>query len=226
MLVRHGYGVLLLDRRGEGKSDGDYNAFGWGGEPDLRRRSASSSARPTSTGDRRPRPLGRRRALLQTAAQTRAARRRLRGRRPALAREQLHVPGAARWLPIGGAAFWSVMTGATTVLANEGPPPDLLGLIAKIHAPVLLVYGSEGQASELALNPVYFDAARAPKALWKVPGAGHTEGLAAQPAAYEAARRRVLRPRAALTIRVRIRASLAGARSAPPTLQRPCPAPW
>jgi hypothetical protein len=32
---------------------------------------------------------------------------------------------------------------------------------------------------------VYFDAARPPKQLWEVPGAGHTEGLAAQPAAYE-----------------------------------------
>ena len=27
----HGYGVLMLDRRGEG----DYNARWWGGEPDL-----------------------------------------------------------------------------------------------------------------------------------------------------------------------------------------------
>src|SRR5215217_7825883 len=36
MLIRHGYGVLLLDRRGEGSSEGDYNAFGWAGERDLR----------------------------------------------------------------------------------------------------------------------------------------------------------------------------------------------
>ena len=36
MLIRHGYGVLLLDRRGEGASEGDYNAFGWAGERDLR----------------------------------------------------------------------------------------------------------------------------------------------------------------------------------------------
>jgi uncharacterized protein len=36
MLVRHGYGVLLHDRRGEGSSEGDANAFGWSGEPDLR----------------------------------------------------------------------------------------------------------------------------------------------------------------------------------------------
>ena len=35
MLVRHGYGVLLFDRRGEGASEGDPNAFGWVGDRDL-----------------------------------------------------------------------------------------------------------------------------------------------------------------------------------------------
>ena len=45
MLVRHGYGVLLLDRRGEGASEGDFNARGWGGEPDLRAAIALPAAR-------------------------------------------------------------------------------------------------------------------------------------------------------------------------------------
>ena len=31
VLARHGYGVLLFDRRGEGESDGDPNVFGWAG---------------------------------------------------------------------------------------------------------------------------------------------------------------------------------------------------
>ena len=31
MLARHGYGVLLFDRRGEGRSEGEPNAWGWGG---------------------------------------------------------------------------------------------------------------------------------------------------------------------------------------------------
>ena len=35
MLARHGYGVLLFDRRGEGESEGDGNLFGWGGEKDI-----------------------------------------------------------------------------------------------------------------------------------------------------------------------------------------------
>src|SRR3954451_13715032 len=35
MLVEHGYGVLLFDRRGEGASDGDGNMFGWGGTREI-----------------------------------------------------------------------------------------------------------------------------------------------------------------------------------------------
>ena len=35
MLIRHGYGVLLFDRRGEGASEGEPNAFGWTGDRDL-----------------------------------------------------------------------------------------------------------------------------------------------------------------------------------------------
>src|SRR3954453_333289 len=35
LLVEHGYGVLLVDRRGEGASDGDGNLLGWGGERDI-----------------------------------------------------------------------------------------------------------------------------------------------------------------------------------------------
>ena len=35
MLARHGYGVLLFDRRGEGESEGDPNMFGWQGERDI-----------------------------------------------------------------------------------------------------------------------------------------------------------------------------------------------
>jgi hypothetical protein len=35
MLISHGYGVLLFDRRGEGASEGEPNAFGWAGDRDL-----------------------------------------------------------------------------------------------------------------------------------------------------------------------------------------------
>src|SRR5918995_3572359 len=46
MLVRHGYGVLLFDRRGEGASEGDPNIFGWHGERDLHAAAAYLRGRP------------------------------------------------------------------------------------------------------------------------------------------------------------------------------------
>jgi hypothetical protein len=46
MLVRHGYGVLLFDRRGEGASEGDPNTFGWHGERDLHAAAAYLRTRP------------------------------------------------------------------------------------------------------------------------------------------------------------------------------------
>ena len=36
MLARHGYGVLLFDRRGQGESEGDPHGFGWEGEKDIK----------------------------------------------------------------------------------------------------------------------------------------------------------------------------------------------
>ena len=63
LLARHGYGVLLFDRRGEGESEGDPNLFGWEGERDVHAAVAflQGRARRRSRADRRHRPLGRRR---------------------------------------------------------------------------------------------------------------------------------------------------------------------
>ena len=49
LLARHGYGVLLFDRRGEGESEGDPNLFGWQGERDVHAAVAFLQGVPTST---------------------------------------------------------------------------------------------------------------------------------------------------------------------------------
>src|SRR4051812_43526366 len=46
MLARHGYGVLLFDRRGEGKADGDPEGFGWNLDKDVRAAIAYLKTRP------------------------------------------------------------------------------------------------------------------------------------------------------------------------------------
>ena len=52
MLARHGYGVLLFDRRGEGDSEGEPNAWGWGGEADIKAAIAYLQDRPDVDPDR------------------------------------------------------------------------------------------------------------------------------------------------------------------------------
>ena len=52
MLARHGYGVLLFDRRGEGTSDGEPNAWGWGGDADVKAAIAYLRRRPDVDPDR------------------------------------------------------------------------------------------------------------------------------------------------------------------------------
>ena len=52
MLARHGYGVLLFDRRGEGESEGEPNSWGWGGEADIKAAIAYLQHRPDVDPDR------------------------------------------------------------------------------------------------------------------------------------------------------------------------------
>jgi hypothetical protein len=186
MLVRHGYGVLLLDRRGEGASGGDYNARGWGGEPDLKAALGFLQHR----GDVDPQRIGGLglsvggELLLQTAAQDRRLHAVVSegGGRQSLA-DQLHLPDAPkviRWL-----SPMTVETAAGVVLADHAPPTGLVHVMPGIAPrPVLLIRGGRGNPDE-ELNPVYQRAGGRTVQLWEIPQAGHTGGLSAVPRAYE-----------------------------------------
>jgi uncharacterized protein len=187
MLVRHGYGVLLLDRRGEGESEGDYNARGWGAEPDVRAAIAYLRERPDVHGPRIG-GLGLSvggELLLQTAAHDPGLRAVVsEGAGLRSAAEQKHMPGTPpeplRWLaPI------TMETAAGVVLSGHAPPTDLADLMPRLAPrPVLLIEGLQGHPDE-ALNRIYRDAAGPSATLWQIPGAGHTGGLSALPAEYE-----------------------------------------
>lgn len=187
VLVRHGYGVLLLDRRGEGESEGDRNARGWGGEPDLRAAVAFLRTRPDvergrigglglSVGGE---------LLLQTAAHDRGLRAVVSdGAGMRSVAEQQHLPGTPP-PPLRYVAPITVETLAEAVLSDHLPPPDLADLMPRIAPrPVLLIRAMAGNEDE-ALNRVYRDRGGPTTTLWEIPGAGHTDGLKAVPADYE-----------------------------------------
>jgi hypothetical protein len=186
MLVRHGYGVLLLDRRGEGESEGDYNAFGWTGERDLRAAIAFLQRQP-DVRDGRIGGLGLSvggELMLQTAAHTRALR--------AVVSEGAGQRSLAEHLDnpdLGGVQRWFsgmlAQTAAVAVLSNSSPPASLAELAREVAPrPVLLIAAKHGHEDE-ALNDVYAANGGGSSELWQVAHGGHTGALAAEPHEYE-----------------------------------------
>lgn len=187
MLIRHGYGVLLFDRRGEGHSQGDRNMYGWSGDKDLlgavtflqRQRDVHHGGiggLGLSVGGE---------MLLQTAAETtglKAVVSEGAGRRSL--REHLHIPGLGpvqKWL-----TPWVVETAALMVLSDASPPPDLANVVRRVSPrPILLIRALHGLDDE-SLNRVYYADAGPGKALWEVPQGGHTGALQAVPGEYQA----------------------------------------
>ena len=186
MLARHGYGVLLFDRRGEGESDGDPNIFGWGAERDfnaavayLRTRGDVDHGRIGGIGL----SVGGE-TLLQAAAQSKGLKAIVSdGAGSRSIKEDLARPGTAKWEEIPTSLVMSV---GTTLFSNHLPPPEIGSLVGRIAPrPVLFIYGEHDQANVIDLTPRYYAKAGRPKALWRVPGASHTGGIDLHPREYE-----------------------------------------
>jgi alpha/beta superfamily hydrolase len=188
MLARHGYGVLLFDRRGEGRSEGEPNAWGWSGDRDikaavafLRHRRDVDPARIGGIGLSVGGEM-----MIEAAAET-----------PGLAAivsegagarafsdEMQHekVHGLDRWM---GYPTYAMRTAAVAVFANQTPPRNLEHLVGRIAPrPVMLIAAPNSPNGE-DLNRRYYRAAGAPKTLWEIPESHHVGGIVARPAEYE-----------------------------------------
>src|SRR5918995_658209 len=125
MLVRHGYGVLLFDRRGEGDSEGDPNAVGWNGDRDIKAAIAFLRDRPDVDPDR----IGGiglsvgGELMLETAAETDALKAVVsEGAGIRSVREASELPWEEKWLAV---PIWGGITAATAVVSAHAPPPNL-----------------------------------------------------------------------------------------------------
>jgi uncharacterized protein len=186
LLVEHGYGVLLVDRRGEGASDGDGNLFGWGGERDIYAALDYLEQRPDVDPDR----IGgiglsvggelmlqaaarddRLAAVVSDGAGTRS-----------LAEELDEYDGMelAAALP-----FITVKTAAVAVFGNATPPPELTDLVPQIAPrPAFFIWASKLSAVE-RMNPTYHRLAGPSSSIWELTDAKHVRGLATHPQQYE-----------------------------------------
>jgi hypothetical protein len=184
LLVQHGYGVLLFDRRGEGESEGDPNIFGWEGERDVHAAVDFLRGRPEVDPDR----IGGiglsvgGEMMIEAAAESDGLRAVVsEGAGIRSLREAALLEGAARLEAVQFAFF----TLGTALFSNDLPPPSLENLVGRIAPrPLFLVYARHGQGGE-ELNPVFYEAAREPKEIWEIQTGSHTGGIEAEPEEYE-----------------------------------------
>jgi uncharacterized protein len=183
-LARHGYGVLLFDRRGESESDGDGNLFGWGGDKDilaaiefLKRRPDVDPGRIGGIGQSVGGEL-----MIQTAAETddlAAVVSDGAGTR-SFAEEMEEFQGPSKWF---GLPLLAVKTASVALFSNSAPPPKLTDLVPQIQQPLFLIWASDGEVE--TMNPTYYRLAQGSKTIWGIPNIGHMGGITAHPKEYE-----------------------------------------
>jgi uncharacterized protein len=187
MLARHGYGVLLFDRRGEGDSDGEPNSWGWGGKADIKAAIAYLQHRPDVDAGRIG-GLGLSvggEMMIETAAETdelAAVVSEGAGARSTTEDMDQDDPALEKWTL--GLTMSAAKTAAIAVFSNHSPPPNLKDLAARIEQPLLLIAAPVKGVGE-GLNRGYAKAAGESATLWEIPESTHVGGLVARPEEYE-----------------------------------------
>ena len=180
LLVRHGYGVLLYDARGRGRSEGVENAWGWGWPKDVAGAIAFLKARPEvdaarigglglSTGaDVLVQVAGQRTDLGAVVADGTAA---------SSFEDVQRALGTSETTP-----FFALEFATARVLSGTPPGPAMEDMVKRITSPLLLV--SAGPI-EKRFGDHYDRAAGArPLQHWQLPNVGHTAAIREAPA-YE-----------------------------------------
>ena len=186
MLARHGYGVLLFDRRGEGESEGDSNLLGWGGDEDILAAIEFLKTRP----DVDPGRIGGiglsvgGELMLQAASETHelaAVVSEGAGTRSfSEMMEEYH--GLERWLVAPSSL---AMTAGTALFSSTAPPPNLTDVAPKIEQPLFVIWAPNGGNIEHMSKEYYSLASSSSKQIWAMPTAKHVGGIRDQPKEYE-----------------------------------------
>jgi pimeloyl-ACP methyl ester carboxylesterase len=187
VLARHGYGALLVDTRGHGRSGGHAMDFGWWGDRDL--------AAAVSFLDRQPgvqagkiavlgESMGGEQALAAAGSDPRI--------RAVVAEGVEGQQFADRgWRPhdvtgvIDRGMEWVQYT-AAGLLSGAPRPMSIPDAIRAASGRPMLIIAAGSVADEPVAARWFRAASPATVQVWVVPHAGHTQGLATAPRAWEA----------------------------------------
>jgi hypothetical protein len=187
MLARHGYGVLLFDRRGEGKSEGEPNSWGWGGTKDVDAAIAYLQRRPDvergrigglglSVGGE---------MMLETAAETEALKAVVsEGAGARMFTEEMDQDLPPLEKATVAPSAW-IKQASIAVFSNQSPPTNLKDLVPKIAPRAMFLIAAPNAPTGEDLNRGYYKAAGEPKTLWEIPESKHVGGMHSRPREYE-----------------------------------------
>jgi fermentation-respiration switch protein FrsA (DUF1100 family)/uncharacterized membrane protein HdeD (DUF308 family) len=181
LLASHGYGVLLYDARGTGRSQGSPNGYGWNWGRDVSGALAFLGRQPDVDAQRIG-GLGLSTGadvLLETAADDERLRAVVTDGATGRSIADL-PPGWSLDRPSLGLLFTAVR-----LFSGEAPGPPLRSLVARIAPTPLLLIASDSLPAEPVMNRVYADAAREPVELWAPSPMRHTAGIRERRAEYE-----------------------------------------
>ncbi len=188
VLARHGYGVLMLDARGHGRSEGRAMDFGWYGDLDVSAGVDFLVAQPEVADGRIGAlglSMGGEEAIGAAAADPRI--------RAVVAEGATHRRAADRtWLGevygVAGGIQGQLdrLTYAAAALLSGAEPPTPLRQAARQAAPRQMLLIAGGAIPDEAHASTWIQSG-APDSVtvWVVPGAGHTAGLRTEPREWE-----------------------------------------
>lgn len=187
VLARHGFGVLLFDARGFGRSDGRAMNLGWHGDRDVAAAVSFLQQRPEVDRDRIGvvgSSMGGESAIGAMAADSRIR---------VVVGEGVtgRVGGDLRWLSDRyGARGWlqerlsSLTYAVTDVLTAARAPRTLRAAVAAAAPRPVLLVAAGNKVDEQHAAAFIREAAPDSVDVWVVPGAGHTAGLRTEPAEW------------------------------------------
>lgn len=185
VLARHGYGVLLYDARGHGRSTGRAMDFGWYGDHDVAGAVSYLQGRPDVADDRIGAvglSMGGEQVIGAAAADPRIRAVVAEG---ATARTAADVEWLSDEYGVRGSVteVWQGLLGygLTDLLTDADPPVSLHDAVASAAlSPVLLVTARDVAEEGLAATYIRSASPRTVQ-VWQVAGAGHTRGLDERP---------------------------------------------
>ncbi len=188
VLARNGYGVLMVDARGHGRSGGRAMDFGWYGDLDVSAAVSYLASRPEANPDRIAAlglSMGGEEAIGAAAADARI--------RAVVAEGATNRTAAdKRWMHEEFGLRGSLQEGIERLtygaadLLTAAEPPRSLRSAARSAAPRPLLLVAAGRVPDEARADRFIAAASpATVTVWEVPGATHTSGLATSPAQWE-----------------------------------------